>query len=126
MPEAPPLRRIERRERQRQNEHTGANMNLPDLLPCPFCGAAPVTAKKYVYCKDCGGSGPSVEPLDEDPEAAHLWNRRSPDIGLAEALRDARRYQWLRDEGPSASVLALRGDELDQAVDSALEAAKQG
>lgn len=53
---------------------------MSELLPCPFCAAAPpihIDANEYIgyyiHCPMCGACGPEVLTLDE---AIAAWNRR--------------------------------------------------
>jgi Lar family restriction alleviation protein len=60
----------------------------PDLLPCPFCGSAKVTAKNehtdlsggyYIECSACLACTGLRYACGEDPRPllAELWNRRT-------------------------------------------------
>jgi len=60
----------------------------PDLLPCPFCGSAKVTAKNehtdlsggyYIECAACLACTGLRYACGEDPRPrlAELWNRRA-------------------------------------------------
>lgn len=60
--------------------------NIPDLLPCPFCGAeSDFTGDTGVMCsnKECGTIQPGYD-ISTGPSAifvaANRWNRRATNI----------------------------------------------
>ena len=61
-------------------------MRMPDIEPCPFCGAKGNSVhtwreegRRLVVCTDCGATGPYADfPSSRDSEldAIELWNER--------------------------------------------------
>jgi hypothetical protein len=74
--------------------------DVPELLPCPFCGCAsaairPIRDGMRVSCPACGADGPNVYHGPEGwgvvpAKAAAGWNRRAhAEAMAAEARREA-------------------------------------
>lgn len=57
--------------------------------PCPFCGSDRTEVlwntndKEFVTCQECGAIGPPC-PVEDHGSAVVLWNRRVPEIKVAE------------------------------------------
>jgi len=63
-------------------------MELPALIPCPFCGSIGLRFEShslqqgYISCDQCGAQGPTGRldydnPPDPQTAAIEAWNRRS-------------------------------------------------
>lgn len=73
---------------------------MPDLLPCPFCGGVTLyvgpaeTGGISVICETCSSEGPPTLKYDDDSRAIEGWNRRADLVpmvdveGLLAAVRD--------------------------------------
>lgn len=63
-------------------------MNMPELLPCPYCGKEANIGKTdfgfyFVGCstKDCYGSILRMSPISQNiEEIIQAWNRRMTDV----------------------------------------------
>jgi Lar family restriction alleviation protein len=71
-----------------------------ELKPCPFCGNTKIRDNEYirdgrqVVCSGCGASTQAYNPL-ANKKAKHLWNSRTQNKDLIEALekcKDHRKY----------------------------------
>ena len=81
--------------------------NMPELLPCPFCGCTTIKRQDqgdlhWYECDWCQATGPTEPATDDYPES---WNTRA-----AGAERDALRAEVERLRDPAAvHINMLRG-----------------
>jgi len=82
-----------------QPKEGGTKATTPDeLLPCPFCGLAPVEYDQIGYssvkCHTCKFSI-KVKACEAPPYAPELWNRRSAPIVQTAVLNDTARLDFM-------------------------------
>lgn len=116
---------------------------MSELLGCPFCGKRDAFVERadlscsYVFCNSCSAKGPTEYQESDDEEtpgeaaAIAAWNRRAhPAAAEIEALRDAERYRWLREQIQSGPLVIAKcsawdieswsGDDPDTHIDAAI------
>ena len=84
-----------------------------ELLPCPFCGAAPkiegLGAVRWIKCPDdsaCGSGGMAIGiPADDLARGIASWNRRAPAAPVPQG------WKLVPEKGTEAMARAFRADD---------------